>query len=607
MIIFQTEKLQLDLTLYGITLNEESNMFVDNMLKGYSFPSSLTLTPEISLALDLPDVPNMTNLDASLEGFLIVDQKYYEGVMYLGDLEGEELEFEISFGEEVLPVYDSKLRELPWPLVIIESSQIHHDAYVDNAWPAVTHNFPQVYRPKIKQENDYEDFELFCNNSDGTDFIQNLSEVVDNETVYRNKNVLMPCPYVMEMLTFGFKSAGKKVKGAVLDDERLQGLVYFPEKYRERFNSSTFTSFSFTVPDSTEQITVDNLGGLNAGIFVEKINIGVYKREFLPENTGTYSIDFNLNLSPATADYFKMRIYQEKTATLEQTIIYNSESRFNRVTIDEEINIDITAANQFDKIFIVMELNYTTESIAAFNSFEYSYKEGRLNEFAGSYSLGPYMPDMKFGEFVNLIKNWLNLDISINEEFVTMEFVETAVDNFPKVDHSHLQILKPKITRNTNRTFRLNYNDDSFVLADSTGRIFSDLDKEEKNIIEIDMGVSMAIVESNFNTVTAVYPEKDEITFGFYTGLYNSRNVCQDKINGFTGKVDAVYENFWSVWLAIRTNNLTVVDSFMAHHSETMELRSLCYKYNQILLPLSIRRKRKTMDWWDVDFEGESI
>ena len=301
MIVFQAQDYEIDLSLYSLSLNEENNMFMDNMIKSYSFPFSMQLTPALIQLLGLYDLDNISSLNSTIEGRLVVDGSYYESTLTLGDLVGDTLEAQIYYGEEVLPVYDTKLSALPWPVYIVEDSPLLYVSYVNKKWPKVTHNFPMIYRPDIKKENDYEDFELFVNKTVGANFVQNVEETIVNEddeeeTFYRNKNVLSPCTYVLEILSFGFKSAGKKIRGTVLQDTRLNDLIYIPEQYLEKFKGSLYTNFQFDFPTTTKTVTIDRTTGINFGVFTETINVGEYVTSFTPDNVGTYLSEASVNV-----------------------------------------------------------------------------------------------------------------------------------------------------------------------------------------------------------------------------------------------------------------------------------------------------------------------
>ncbi|MEX0275698.1 MAG: hypothetical protein AB3N16_15105 [Flavobacteriaceae bacterium] len=606
MIVFRAKDLEIDLSSYGLSLNEENNMFIDSLIKSYSFPFTMDITREISEWLGFPNILGIQSFDSNILGTLVIDDKYFSAELVLGKIKGERVEAEIYYGDELLPVYDSKLSDLPWPNILETSSQSVFTKYLDKSWPEVSHNFPKFFRPDIKKENDYEDFQLFVNNTGASDFVQNVEETVEDEPVYRNRNVLTPCPYLMEILTFGFKSAGKKIRGTVVEEDALKNLVYLPETYIEKFKGSLYSAWEFDYPDASRSYVIDHLGGANAGIFLETVTVGIYTKTFTPDNIGTYNLKFRLNIDPVTAGAFSLNIYQIDPNSNDRTYIYSSKSYRNRVTIDEDLNIDITATNRYHLIKVEMEVNYTTDSIASTNSFEYSFKSGRLNELIGSYSLAQFMPDMKFGEYVNMLKNWLNLDISFKDEYVYIDFLEDVVEQLPTVDHSHLEVVRPTWYANDRRTFKLTYSDKSTVLVDKSGRIFSDLDKNEKDIVTIDMDVQMAKVESNHNQVTAVY-KKNSNVFSLYPGLRYGKNHCAPSIDGFTGHAGNVYERYWATWLAIRTNNMTFADTFKAHQSEVVELRKKIFKYNHVLLPLSIKLRRKHSEYWQVTVEAETF
>lgn len=593
MIKFRAQSWEKDLSGYGLTLNEESNMFMDNMIKSYSFPFTMDFIDEIAKDLGLPNVDDVIGYLTNVQGHLLILDTYYEAIFRLEDHNSEYGEATIYFGDETLPIYDTDLKSLPWPVHIVNTSQQLALDHLNRPWPEVSHNFPRIYRPDIAEKSDYEFFEFFANNYSGSDFVQNQVTGSEPEYVYENHNVLIPCPYMLEMLTFGFISAGKKVRGGALLDERLKKMVYLPEDYIEKFQGSLFANFEFSLPDSQE-------------IF-ENVRVGVYKRSFTPDKIGSYTIKFNINLDPVLASIYRLRIYQKDVVSLQETDLYIQDSKGNRVTVNEELSVNITSTNQFDPIHIELRIPYVTDSIAQWNGFEYRYREGRLNELIGTYSLSEYVPSMKFGEYANAIKNWLNLDIVIDGEYVTIDFVESIVQEFPEEDLSKYEIRLPKRSNNGNRVFKLIYNDKSEVIVDGSGQIFSDLDKEKEDIIEIKMEVQVAVIEQNRDIITAVFPESAKLVFSLYDGLQSGKNDCVDNVNGFYGRVDDVYRAFWREWLRTRTNNITIRDTFKVHESVRLDLRTKYYKYNKIMIPKSISRKQDGYEHWEIEMEYETI
>jgi hypothetical protein len=595
MIVFYGNGFELDLTLLGITLNEENNMFIDNLIKSYSFPFRLPLLDQTVKNLGFPNIEAVSSSRSSIKGKLLVDNTYYPAKLRTGDIQGEELEVTLYYGDEELPVYGTKLANLPWPINIVTTTYNLAQKHLTSNWPDVTHNFPMVYKPSLKEKTDYQDFQYFANNYDGSDFEPNVETTFEGETSFLNKNVLMPCPYLLEMVKFGYLSSGRKVRGGLFNDDRLKKMVLIPNKFLEKFRGSTYDYWQFSLPDSTGEINL--------------ATTGIYKKTLSPSSPGTYNIKFNINIDPVRAEYFYLRIYRRDTNTQEEKTEYSASSLGNRVNINKEISINILGTLVTEEIIVEMHLMYNTTSIKDLNSFEYSHKEGRLNELDTSYSLAEIMPDITFGEFMDRLKNWLNLDISVNEEFATIDFLDQALDKLPIINNEHLEVKYPRISSNADRTFRLTYADDNELLIDRTGIIYSDLEKDSSDIVEIDMEVRMAVVEENYGRLTAVDPEDESgLTFAFYDGKdIFGRNPSVDNIDGFTGKIEDVHDNFWKKWLFRRTRNKTIKDRFVAHYTEGLKARAKAYKYNQLLLPQKIRMRRISLEHYDVEIESETI
>lgn len=594
MILFRANGFELDLTLFGLSLNDESNFFVDNLLKSYSFPFQISLLDDFVRNIGFPNLENNDDPSASVTGILLIDEDYFPATLRFGEIRGEEIEATLYYGEEDLPIYSTKMSQLPWPINLVTSLQALFNKHVDAGWPAVTHNFPMIYRPGIRETTNYENFQYFVNLTTSTNFVQNTITGSDPDFVYNNFNVLSPCPYLLELLRFGFASSGRKVKGEVFQDERLKRLFYIPEKYIEKFKGSTYDDWQFSVPDRT--VTIDN------------VLMGVYERFITPAASGTYLYKLSLNLDPVIAKYFKLRVFRKDGTTSEETIYYFAESRLNRVSIEHDLEVNIKDASEFDPVWVELTLPYRSTSIKPYNSFEMSFKEGKLNELIGtSYTLSDFVPDMTFGEFVNAIKNWLNLDIQIDEENAYINFQDNILADLPEADHTHLQELYPRIVRNGNRLFKLSYSNGDEVMVDSTGQVYSDIDRQDQDVITIKMETQIAKVTSNENFVTAVYPEEGGLCFGIYDGLVGTRNLTIDRYEEFTGKVESVYQAFWKNWLFRRTTNVTITDKFLANKFEMLSLRSRIFKYNRILLPKVIRKRRRQENYWEVEMEAESI
>lgn len=298
-----------------------------------------------------------------------------------------------------------------------------------------------IHAPKIAEQDDYSHFLGYVNNFDGINFRQNSSALIDGETVYRNYNVLAPFPYLLEILRFGFSLEGKIITGPAVNDELLRKVVYIPENFLERFRGTEFQSFSFSTAD---EVATEN-----------DVSLSIYKRSFTLEEIGEYNIKFKLNLDPIIAEYFELKVTLEHPSTFVETEIFTAQSQFYRVKMEEELKLNITSATQLHTLKVVLKLKYQSASIAGTNQFEYAYSDGRLNEFPTYFPWQIFLPDMNFGEFVNTMKNWLNLDFTIGDHEVHINFTQDSILEKPRRDHNHLEIPKPN--KNTIQTGFINY------------------------------------------------------------------------------------------------------------------------------------------------------
>lgn len=590
MIVIQTETFQLDISTFGVTLKEENDLFTNSINRNYSLPFYLDGTPDILRKLGIPTLKNISNLETKISCRIIMPTRHYSAILFLGEVTGSKIECDLIYGDETLPVYDRELKDLPWPINITTSAAMLAKGNSNKSWPQVGFNFPMLYRPKIKEDSNYEAFEGFVNNYQGFDYVEN--EEVNGE--FLNRNVLAPFPYVLEILRFIYETAGKRVMGKVFENELLQKVLYVPENYLEKFRGAEYVQFSFSTPVDTE--------------FSYYGPLGIYEREFTPTLPGDYEVDYNLNLDPVLARYFEFNIFSEDALSGARTPLFEAISQNNRVSLDDNYSVNIPEADQYDKIVVQLKLNHTTEDISEWNNFEYSFKGGQLNQYPNVFSLKDFVPDMTAGEFVNEIANWLNLDIDINERFVEINFAQESVLQKKVRNHSHLEIPEPTITNNTNRFYKLSYANGERVFVNKNGRIYSDQDEEGDDVVNIDMDVQPLVVERNKDITTAVWPEeKAKINLVVYDG-YDQNNLptCSAKLARQIS-LDNIFKTWWSSWIDFRIHSKTFKESFECSAHQIIDIKELSYKYNEQHIIKEITIKIVNEKVMKVDLESETF
>ncbi len=591
MIVFQTSANEkIDLSQFGVSLTEESSLFSDNLFKSYSVPFQLPFDDELVVKLGLPHLDNITNVETKVKGKLLLPYKHFEAILFLGEIQGTFIECSLSFGDHELSVYKMKLADLPWPVQIAPNFTSLVNGKLSSVWPNSAYNFPRVYSPDIKDKSGYESFKGFINNHDGLSPMYNVVDNTGEEPVYHNYNVLAPFPYLLEIFRFIYLQEGKTVTGEIFEDEILKRALYIPKNYLEKFRGADYSAFSFTTPTS---------------VFEGR---GTYKREFIPGLIGTYEVEYKLNLDPVTAAWFNFKIYQQDPVdAYNKTVLMEVHSKNNRVRISDKLKVNITADNQYGPIVIEMELNYKPDSIMGMNQIEYSYSGGKLNEFPSSFTLSDFVPDMTAWEFINLMKNWLNLDIVPLEDKVEINYTQNSILKKPRENHEHLRDPNQKKTHNSNRFYKLSYKNGERVFYNKNGQIYSDIDEEGAEVIEISMDVQPAVVEQNEDIITAVKPsEASKLNFCIFESPGFLIPDCSPELARELS-LQRVFNQNWAEWLNYRVRSKTFKDSFECSVHERIHINELSFKYNELHVIKKLQKKILSEKVMRVDVESETF
>jgi len=597
MIVFQAPTFQIDLSSYGVMLKEKSNLFNNELNKSYSLPFTINANEYLLLKLGLPTLENITGAETRVAGKLVLDDRHFPCSLFIGDVLENKLQCNLIYGNEDLAVYNTKLKDLPWPLVIVPSLHVHAIMANRSGWPMTPYNFPMLYKPELREETNYALFEGFVNNNDGTNYLTNEVDNSGAEPVYINRNVLAPFPYLLEILRLGYKTAGLKVFGDLFEDEILKKTLYIPKNHLEKFKGAEYLNFNFTTPTGTETI-------------FNELVYGVYEKELVPTEAGSYEISYLLNLDPIIASYFEFNIFTEDALSGIRTNVFQALSRNNRVHLEDKFVLNVEAAAQYDPIILQLKLIHTPESIAAFTSFEYRFKGGQLNEWPTVFSLRDFMPEMTFGEFVNNMQGWLNLDVQPKDKYVDINFAQDSVLKRPRVNHEHLEVPGKKVSSNTNRLYKLSYANTEKVLYNKNGQIYSDLDEAGNDVIEIKMDLQPALVESNENVTTAVFPKDNAaIDFCVYEPLIAGsglKPLCSSTLVRELF-LQAVFLSRWEKWLYFRVNSKTFKESFDCSVHNRISTNELSVKYNSLHLLKSVDKKYKSEKVMHVEIESETF
>jgi hypothetical protein len=582
----------LDLTDTKITLVEENPLFYNYFIRNYTWPFRKKIDDETSKKLGFIDLDNVGDYEVKFYGKLLIDDTFDEAFLLITDIVDKVIEGSIYYGRETLALLDKPLNELPFPVVNTDNLRIHARSVIDLQYPEVGYNFPMIIDQKFSETSKYEKFEGFINNYRDGNFVNNTIEAenIDGQVtpVVYNRNLMVPFPYLMEILRVGFASENMVMLGSFVSDQVNEKLMVFTEKYLEKFQSSLPDFFQFT---TTTEIW-------DAGIISAS-----YSRNYAISLTGSYKIKILINIP------VQIQVHEFKVLfNLEE--IYSSDSN----VINEELTLNVENDTDLGTLRFSLDLRMASSNssnsigdISAFNSFNFQFSDGQLNIFPNNFSLAEIMPDMTFGAFLNKIKNWLNLEVLYHKNTVIINYIESKFLNTNFKDESHLEIEIPKRKPNHSKLFKLTTGNGSLFIS-KNGLENNSLGYREEDIIKIDMGLELMPIESFQDVFTAVKKESGEAFKLFlYDGLQNDLPVSVSSIFDRNYLIEEVHNRFWKQWLLFRLNSELYTDKFPLHISEPLKISEGSFKYNKKHIFKKIKKRRKSEEEWDVEVERESF
>ncbi|KZS41922.1 hypothetical protein AWE51_00300 [Aquimarina aggregata] len=586
MIVFITEDWQLDLTDHKITFVEENSLFFDYFVSGYSLPFSILISDELALQLGFVSENNITDYETRYQGVLQQDGSFSPAILVLDEYDGERLSGSFVYGNQTIPLLDTKLSDLPFPVISTEDIEVHAKSVIEKGFPEVGYNFPMIIDKEFDQKTNYENFEGILNKYTGTAYVRNSRVVTGDEEIIYNRNVITPYPYILEILKVGFEHAGLSYAGDFFSDPLNSKLIWDTGIFLEQLFSPLPPSFRFG-----RAITNVIEGNNVVSSFRSVVNIN---------SLGSYTIKAYLNLPD---DMF----VREYTISIKGKVVY--ESSLQR--LDKLLTINMEKVEDFGVLelkMIIVRYNEVTsiDDVSKYNNFTFWSNDGQLNVFPDSFTLADVMPSMTFSTFLNKLKNWFNLDIDFQYDTVTIDYVEQKFLETTFRDETHLEAEKYSKKSNKNKGYELKDSQDT-IYVDKSG-IVKDLSKIKKeNIVTINTGVSVMKIENNREVFTARRLENSEFRVLLYDGLQNGLPVAVSSIDDQDISLISMYNRLWKNWIRFRIHSETIKDKFKCDIYEDLNTNEGRYKYNKKQLVKKISKRRIDRDVWEVRVESEVL
>lgn len=593
----------IDLTPYRITETDNNAIFSDTLFSKITLPFTIVLNDEIDINLGFISSYN-TNPQTIYDVYYQDGDNIYQAKFEVLGSENGELSVQYEYGLDEFPSWNKKLSELslhnfdlPTGLSIYD----HANAMIDKVFPEVDYCWPMIHADYIDTTDEvWENFEGILNKRVNGQFIQN--SINATEIVYYHKNYMQPVPFWLYLLKKGIEDGGYTLKGDILTDPVLLKKTAFSP--RDYFNKKESESTLITRRGNETPVVEDVISG-EQFCFYENTTVITKKGKYLLQGrmitqygpgalvVRQASIEVNNNQifyegQLLTGNIYPIEIYLDVTTT---TNLYYGLRTFNA---GEELVVDL-------ELILLFEYDNALNPIPNIRN---------LNKV----NLKEAVPDITFGEFVNITRNWHNYTFDLVGKDIWMNKVESAINSSEVIDLSDKEIKYParefqqgisfllkfmdvdvkkyiwdKVFQNVNGYTSLNYTTDSKTNPIEINAI--PLPYEEKSTIK-----------------TAVAFEKDDakVYALFYEGLVNGKNVATDPTDML---LPARHLERFKKWFDFRIASTKFKWTFATDEvkAQLLTAKSKIYAYKNQHLIKSISKTQNGQSVFEIEIETQSI
>jgi hypothetical protein len=593
---------EIDLSNYGLVTIEENHWFSNRFYTKYSYPFVLKFTDEIADTFKYLQSHYAENPDQ-----LYICQYVNGDILETSTLEISEINESISlnlrYGFDEFPNFDKKLSDLDLESFEITTGDIYTHALsiIDQSWPDVNYNFPQIHTDKINTSDSiWTHFGEIINNYSDGDFL--INEVIDDITY--NRNLMQPLPYYLYLLKRGFELGGFTLHGDILTNPILQKmLMYHESKY---YNTNEQQHYYLSVTHDDLLSTDDRVGYFNKTVTI--LEPGKY------HITGNVTIQSRwkrpcwLTIKYRDTVIWSKFIYDDRHHS-GYPYFYYIDKEFE--TIQDELLHTLTVESKqyymnpmVADIYADSILLYDDDGVAIPNVIN-------LNEI----NLSKVVPKKTFGDLVTFIKNLFNIDIELKGTEVWMNYIDSQISYTNAFNLQEFEIKHPTRTPNKNTSFLLKYAD-----VDSEEFEFSKMfynrdgwatdnfvtDDETKNI-EIN-GLPLPLLERH-NVQTAYAFES--VDTKFYMVLYNGLNNNDLNLTETNAPllIPSLAPIYWQKWLQFRVTSINYkwVFSCWVEQLTGLKAKGKAFAYGNYHIVKSIEKTELKQDLYKIEIELERL
>ena len=612
---------ELDLSIYKISVVRENHWFSEDFFTKISFPFDLELTDKLDQILGFISRHNTTAKNT------LIHCKYYhndtvEDAIFEVEQLMEKLSGNLEFGFDQLPNWEKKLSELPlqkFELAPGTDIYAHAETIITQTWPAVNYNFPQIHTDKIDPDNDdvFFAFEKIINNRKAGAFLINEVITEGAEEVTYNRNIMQPLPYWLHVLKAGFLDANLILAGDILNDVSFKKKVLFADV--EYYTTVTQESISI-IQLSEDKVEVDTISQQQSDGSFRSFTFFRYATSVNIPNPGRYRIIGKIRMYGIPGNVIYVRIKYRNQ------VIFDTS--YYQIAPTGSIGVTRTVNVVFDTLADLLANDITVESWQA-NSvdqviIDLNINPIRLHDFEGNpipniinkneIDLTKSVPDMTFGDFVKVVKNWYNYDLNIVGDLAVMNLVENQINYNNAVDLSHTEVRYPSRKFKKGISFLLKFQDVEtkdftfpVVFQNVNGIVNSSYVTNDKtNTIEINALPLPLFFRNNVQTAYAFESNSSKAYAVLYDGLTAGNNIAKDP---FEISLPEVHKRGWYRWFLLRINGEEYAWPFSAFAEKLLKLKptSKIFAYGKYHVVKSINDVEVSPGVFDIEIETVTL
>lgn len=599
---------ELDLSSFKISDTEENNWFTDSFFLKYSFPFEIDLEDDLDIAFGFISQYNAEDIKTYFELLYVHGDKIEKAVLEVESIQ-EKLSCTLRFGFEQLPSFDKKLSELSLDNFSLPSGTTiyeHAESIITETWPDVNYNFPQIHVDKYDTSDGiWENFEGIINNRKDSAFLENSVDL--SEDITYNKNIMQPLPYFLHILQRGMADGGYVLSGKILQDEIIaKACLYGDVDY---FKKPTLQEpidivqmsedASYTNGNETQNFYYNTVlaspGKYNIQGTIKSLRWSNYWCYFYIKYRGTVlfqqkSYPTNWNHGTTWRDY-SVDVTFETIADLNP----------NDITIEGYVNY---SENQ-------NIINLTVSTIVLFDSAGTAIPSV---ENENKVDLTKAVADITFGDFVKVIKNWFNYDLTIDNNNAIMNPIEDEINYNDAENLQFAEIKRPLRNFSQGVSFLLKFQDiDSKdykfepVFKNRDSVLNSNYIEDDKtNPIEINALPLPLLTRNGTQTAHAFESNDSKVFLVKYDGIFNDNNLAQP-ITDYL--IPAIHIRYWQKWFEFRIFTQAFRWSFKAWDEQLLNIKAKrkIFAYNRYHIIKNINKTETVPNQFLVEIETNTL